>query len=63
MLFMVSEPTLFRLPDTPLAREYAGSPESTWSACAPRMTPPLRTAAAVMADRFMCVPRLSISRK
>ena len=38
MLFIVSEPTLFRLPETPLVRWYAGSAESTLSACAPRTT-------------------------
>ena len=32
MLFIVSEPTLLRLPDTPLVRWYDGRAASTWIA-------------------------------
>src|SRR5688500_17290168 len=53
-LFMVSEPTLLSVPDTPLARWYAGMAGSTLTTSAPAATPAGRAPPSTRtANRFL----------
>ena len=52
MLFMVSEPTLLMLPETPDVFWYAGSAGSTWT-CWASTGAARATSAAIIAKRFM----------
>src|SRR5262245_53098973 len=53
MLFIVSEPTLFRLPETPEVFWYDGRPASTLSAWAEAMVALSATTTAAPIKRFM----------
>src|SRR5687767_9607546 len=56
MLFIVSEPTLLMLPDTPLVRWYAGSAGSILNACAITAVVAASAIAVPTSARFITVP-------
>ncbi len=56
MLFIVSEPTLLMLPDTPEVFWYAATDESTWTAWALASAEPRARAATARTRRRMSIP-------